>query len=103
MDFINAAVLLAKIQDKYIMNLLLSSCMFKAENSIFDNRTLLATDKLKNVNNGKKKPHRKFVTRFFPLHKMFSVQHIQNTPKLKLFRKMSHTLEHFPDNPSSHL
>lgn len=56
MDFISAAVLLAKIQDKYIMNLLLSSSMFKAENSIFDNRTLLATDKLENVNNGEKKP-----------------------------------------------
>lgn len=27
---------------------------------------------------------------------MFSVQHIQNTPKIKLFRKMSHALEHFP-------
>lgn len=55
MDFTSAAVLLAKIQDKYIMNLLLSSCIFKVENSIFDNRTLLTTDKLKNVNNGGKK------------------------------------------------
>lgn len=55
MDFINAAVLLAKIQDKYIMNLLLSSCMFRAENSFFDHRTWITADKFKNVNNGEKK------------------------------------------------
>lgn len=53
MDFINAAGLLVKIQDKYFMNLPLFSCMFSAENSIFDNRSLLTTDKLKNVNNGR--------------------------------------------------
>jgi len=50
--FYKCCCFISKIQDKYIMNLLLS-CMFRAENSVFYNRTLLTTDKSENVNNVK--------------------------------------------------